>query len=95
MPFIRKSKPPAAAGTGRLRFHGFEGPVSYELAQSPAQLRAGPKGIRGSFRADAEVAARAFQAGDGFLVLEDGAEFRLKVLAHTAGTATAYFEMWR
>jgi len=41
------------------------------------------------------VAARAFQAGDGFLVLEDGAEFRLKVLAHTAGTATAYFEMWR
>lgn len=95
MPFTRRAKPPAATGTGRLRFYGYDGPITYELAQNPAQLRAGPKGIRGSFSADPEVVARAFQEGDAFLILADGSEFRVKVLAHTAGTGTAYFEMWR
>ena len=65
------------------------------LKSDPAQLRAGPKGVRGSVTLEPALAAELFRAGEGRLRLADGSEFRFRVLAHTEGDGTVYFEMWR
>lgn len=82
-------------GAGVLRLGAAERAVSYSLNGNPATLRRGPKGLRGAIEADPETAAEAFRVVDGYLVLADGAEYRVKILAHTEGSGTAYFELWR
>jgi len=94
VPFRRAIRPPVARGVGRLKFHRFEGDARYCLSGDPTRLDNSPKGIRGWIETDAETAARAFAALEGFLTLESGQRFRLRFLAHTAGTEQAYFEMW-
>lgn len=95
MPYVKRSRQPAVIGEGTLHLGKHQRTVVYSLMSHPGQLRAGPKGIRGSLVADPEVAAEAFRTGDGFLVLADGNQYRVKVLAHTKGDGTAYFELWR
>jgi len=95
MPWTERPKPPAVTGSGALRLGTAEHAVTYALSANPAHLRRGPKGIRGSITAESEVAAEAFRYGDGYLVLAEGAEFKVKVLAHSTGSPTAYIELWK
>ena len=92
MAHIRK-KLPAFPGEGELRYRGFRGEVHYEILGEPSSLRAGPARLRGSISATPEVAAEAFREGEGVLTLESGAQFRITMLGHSAGSETAYFEM--
>jgi hypothetical protein len=92
MAHVRK-KLPAFPGDGELRYRGFRGQVRYEILGEPSSLRAGPSRLRGSIVATPEVAAEAFREGEGLLTLEDGAQFRITMLGHSAGSDTAYFEM--
>jgi hypothetical protein len=92
MAHVRK-KLPAFPGDGELRYRGFRGQVRYEILGEPSSLRAGPSRLRGSIIATPEVAAEAFREGEGLLTLEDGAQFRITMLGHSAGSDTAYFEM--
>jgi hypothetical protein len=84
---------PAHPGAGELRFRGFSGKVDYEVLGDPATLRLGPLRLRGSLTATPEVAAEAFRAGEAELTLQDGANFRITLLGHSAGSDVAYFEM--
>jgi hypothetical protein len=92
MAHVRK-KLPACPGDGELRYRGFRGPVHYEILGEPSSLRAGPARLRGSISATPEVAEQAFREGEGLLTLESGAQFRITMLGHSAGSETAYFEM--
>lgn len=92
MPHTRK-KPPAFPGAGELRYRGFRGVVDYEIIGEPSSLRAGAARLRGSITATPEIAEQAFREGEGFLKLENGSEFRITMLGHSAGSGVAYFEM--
>lgn len=92
MAHLRK-KLPACPGDGELRYRGFRGPVHYEIQGEPSTLRPGPARLRGSLSATPEVAEEVFRAGEGLLTLESGAQFRITLLGHSAGSETAYFEM--
>jgi hypothetical protein len=92
MAHVRK-KLPAFPGDGELRFRGFRGQVRYEILGEPSSLRPGPARLRGSICATPEVASEAFREGEGLLTLESGAQFRITMLGHSAGSGTAYFEM--
>jgi hypothetical protein len=89
---VRKQRP-TCLGAGELRYRGFAGQVDYELAGEPSALRPGPTRLRGSLTATPEVAEQAFREGEGVLTLDSGVQFRITLLAHTAGSSTAYFEM--
>jgi hypothetical protein len=89
---IRKSQP-VFAGPGQVRFSGHEGPVQYAIQGDPARLRPGPNRLRGALTATAEVAAQAFRAGEGVLTLENGAELRAVMLAHTDGGDDVFVEL--
>jgi hypothetical protein len=89
---IRKKLSPCP-GDGELRCRGFRGPVRYEIQGEPGTLRPGPGRLRGSISTTPEIAAQAFRDGDGFLTLGDGAQFRITMLGHSAGSGVAYFEM--
>ena len=84
---------PAHLGAGELRFRGFSGQVDYEILGETSTLRLGPLRLRGSLTTTPEVAAEAFHAGEAELNLEDGAQFRITLLGHSAGSGVAYFEM--
>lgn len=92
MAHVRK-KLPAFPGDGELRYRGFCGQVHYEILGEPSSLRAGPARLRGSISTTPEVAAEAFRECEGLLTLESGAQFRITMLGHSAGSDTAYFEM--
>lgn len=89
----RRAAPEPTSGTGELRYTGFKGVVAYEIAGDVAALRPQSPPLRGRFTATPEDAAAAFRAGDGTLHAEDGRDYRLTVLAYTAGDDTAYFEI--
>ena len=92
MPMTRK-KPAVHPGSGELRFPGYRGPVRYEIEGEISQLR-GQTRLRGAIFTTPEIAAEAFREGDGFMRLDEtGAEYRLKLLAHTDGGEVVYFEM--
>lgn len=84
--------PDTTKGTGLLRYPGFSGPVDYEITGALKQLRPGVA-LRASITTTPEIAAEAFRELQGHLQLEDGRDFRLKMLAYTAGSATAYVEL--
>jgi len=88
-----RKKLPACPGDGELRYRGFCGPVRYEIQGEPSTLRAGAARLRGSLSATPDVAHQAFREGEGLLILETGAQFRITMLGHSAGSDTAYFEM--
>jgi hypothetical protein len=92
MAHVRK-KLPACPGAGELRYRGFCGEVHYEIQGEPTTLRPGAARLRGSISATPEIAEQAFREGEGFLTLESGAQFRITMLGHSAGSGTAYFEM--
>jgi hypothetical protein len=92
MAHVRK-KLPACPGSGELRCRGYRGPVRYEIQGEPSTLKPGAARLRGSLSASPEVAEQAFREGEGFLTLESGAEFRITMLGHSAGSGTTYFEM--
>jgi hypothetical protein len=92
MAHVRK-KLPACPGAGELRYRGFCGPVRYEIQGEPSTLRPGAARLRGSISASPEIAEQAFREGEGLLTLESGAQFRITMLGHSAGSGTAYFEM--
>ncbi|HET6970569.1 MAG TPA: hypothetical protein VFH92_05535 [Phenylobacterium sp.] len=89
---IRKSLP-IFAGPGHVRFSGHEGPVQYAIQGDPDRLRAGPARLRGSLSTTADVAIQAFRAGEGVLTLENGAELRAVMLAHTPGGGEVFVEL--
>jgi len=95
MAWVKRQKAPAVTGQGTLRLGSYERAVVYSLLSDPTRLRAGPKGLRGSIQADPETAAEAFRLRDGHLVLAEGIEFKVKVVAYTDGSPTAYIELWR
>lgn len=84
---------PVRAGDGELRLRGSSCLVAYEIFGDPATLRLGPLRLRGSLTTTPEVAADAFRAGEAELKLEDGGNFRITLLGHSAGSGIAYFEM--
>jgi hypothetical protein len=92
MPHLRK-KPQARPGDGELRVRGFRGPVRYEILGEPSTLRPGPSRLRGSICTTPEVAHQAFRETEGLLTLESGAQFRITMLGHSAGSDVTYFEM--
>ena len=92
MAHVRK-KLPACPGEGELRYRGFVGQVNYEIQGEPSTLRPGPARLRGSISASPEIAEQAFREGEGLLTLQTGAQFRITMLGHSAGSGTAYFEM--
>jgi hypothetical protein len=89
---IRKSLP-IFAGPGLVRFSGHEGPVQYSIQGDPSRLRRGTGRLRGSLNMNADIAAEAFRAGEGVLVLENGAELRAVMLAHTSGGDDVFIEL--
>jgi hypothetical protein len=91
---MARKKLPVFPGVGELRYPGFRGQVQYEIHGEPSKLR-GIARLRGSITATPEVALGAFQQGDGVLTLDTGTEYRVKMLAHSEGSDTAYFEMLR
>lgn len=92
MAHVRK-KLPACPGEGELRCRGFRGEVRYEILGEPSTLKPGTARLRGSISASPEIAEQAFRDGEGFLTLENGTQFRITMLGHSAGSGTAYFEM--
>ena len=92
MAHVRKKLPPCP-GEGELRYRGFRGQVLYELRGAPTTLRPGPARLRGSLSSSPEIAEQAFREGEGLLTLQTGAQFRITMLGHSAGSGTAYFEM--
>jgi len=92
MAHVRK-KLPACPGAGELRYRGFKGQVNYEIQGEPSTLRPGTARLRGSLVASPEIAEAAFREGEGVLTLENGSQFRITMLGHSAGSDVAYFEM--
>lgn len=92
-PAIRKNPPPVTAGTGELRFQGFDGVVDYEITGQMKTLASAYSPLRGLLRTAPETAEALFRAGDAALKLDDGRDCRIKVLAYSAGSDTAYFEI--
>lgn len=89
---IRK-KLPTFEGAGHIRFAGHAGPVRYSIQGDPSRLRRGAQPLRGAISIDAELAERAFRAGDGVLMLEGGSQLRLVMLGHTAGGSDVFVEL--
>jgi hypothetical protein len=85
--------PPVTAGTGKLSYRGFEGPVPYEIQGSFSSLREGAGSLRGSFQAPADVAEAAFKACDGHLTLDTGKTYRVTMSGYQAGSDRAYFDL--
>lgn len=89
----RKNPVPPTLGTGELRYPGFTGDVTYEIAGDSTALTAKSNAMRGFLTAEPEIAEGAFRAGDGYLTLADGKACRIKMLGYTTGADTAYFEI--
>ncbi|MDP3853212.1 hypothetical protein [Phenylobacterium sp.] len=92
-PVIRKNPPPVTAGVGELRFQTFSGTVDYEITGQMKTLASAYSPLRGLLRTAPEIADDLFRAGDAVLKLDDGRDCRIKVLAYSAGSDTAYFEI--
>lgn len=89
----RPSAVTPSLGAGELRYTGFTGQVDYAIDGDVSNLSVRSQPMRGRFTASPEIALDAFRAGDGYLKLDDGKACRIKILAHTDGSETAYFEI--
>ncbi|MBU1377596.1 MAG: hypothetical protein KKE02_10530 [Alphaproteobacteria bacterium] len=84
---------PIFEGTGNVRFAGYDGPAQYKISGDPSTLREGHTRLRGAVSLTAELAEQAFRAGEGVLVLDEGASFRIVMLGHTAGGSEVFVEL--
>lgn len=89
---IRK-KLPVVSGVGSVRFLGHTGAANYAIEGDPTRLRLGVNRLRGFITIDPELALKAFQAGEGVLVLEGGEELRLTMVGHSAGSGEVFVEV--
>ena len=87
-----KPAPPTTTGSGLLKYPGFIGHIDYEIVGTVDDVRARSV-VKASIITTAEVAAEAFRQMRGYLQLPCGREFRLNMVAHTAGSGTAYVEL--
>jgi len=92
MPLTRKILP-TFEGAGQVRFSGRDEAIRYRISGDPAALRGDHTRLRGSFTTTVELAAEAFRAGEGTLVLESGAPYRITMLGHTAGGSEVFVEL--
>jgi hypothetical protein len=79
-------------GVGQLKFSGFQGEVAYWIEGDLQKLKLGPARARG-ITTTAEVAERAFRAGEGSLTLGDRESYRLTMLGYSAGGAEVFVEL--
>jgi len=89
---MRKPQP-LFEGEGHFRFTGHEGPAQYSIEGDPSRLRLGPNRLRGRVRTTAELAERAFRAGEAVLMIEGGTKFRLTMLGYSAGQSDVFVEI--
>jgi hypothetical protein len=89
----RRPGPDPTTGVAELHYSGFKGQVAYRIVGDATGLRAQSPPLRGQFTADPADAEAAFHAGEARLLLEDGRDYRIIVLAYSAGDDTAYFEI--
>jgi hypothetical protein len=89
---FRRTKPPPTTGEAELRIRGRSTAVTYEIDGDPNKLRAGGPSLRGALCATPEIAHEAFGVGEAVLTF-GGSAFRLSIIAHTAGSNVAYFDM--
>lgn len=81
-------------GAGELKFSGFPAEtVDYEITGQLKTLANAHNPLRGLVRTDPEKAEALFKAGEGTLRLDDGRNCRIKLLAYSDGSDTAYFEI--
>ena len=92
MPLTRKVLP-TFEGDGQVRFAGHDEAIQYKISGDPAALRVGHARLRGSFSTTVELAAEAFRAGEGTLVLDGGAAYRITMLGHTTGGSEVFVEL--
>lgn len=92
MPHMRKKAPPEP-GEGVLSFSGLKEKVAYEVEGSIAALRPGGPALRTAVSTTAEIARDAFRAGEVSLLAADGKTYRLRIVAHSEGSAIAYGEL--
>lgn len=88
----RRNKPPPTTGEAELRLRGETASVTYEIEGDADTLKLGGPALRGALCATPDIARAAFRAGDAVLSLR-GRAFRLSIIAHTAGSDVAYFDM--
>lgn len=80
-------------GSGVLGYAGYEGAVDYAVSGSAADLRPGGPSLRATITTSSEIAREAFRTGDVRLQAADGRRYRMKVLAHSEGSGTAYGDL--
>ena len=87
------SKPPKPArlGAGALTVARQTRPVAFAIRLINEVN--GSRGGKGSVTGDPEDMREAFRAGRARLVLDDGVEMDVTVVAHTEGSDTAYFQV--
>lgn len=88
----RRIKPPPTTGEAELTLRGETAAVTYEIDGDAGALRPGGPALRGALCATPDLARAAFRAGEAVLSL-DGRTFRVSVIAHTAGSDVAYFDI--
>lgn len=90
---MQRKKLPVFTGDGHLSFAGYSSVVSYVIEGDPGGLRLGTARLRGSIALDPELATFAFKAGEGVLRLAEGAQRRIVMVGHTAGSGEVYIEL--
>ena len=92
MAHIRKKAPPET-GEGVLSYGGHKERVGYEVDGSIAALRPGGPSLRTAIATTSDIARDAFRAGEVNLLAADGKTYRLRIIAHSEGSATAYGDL--
>jgi hypothetical protein len=81
-------KPATTSGVGSLSVQRVPAQVQYSLTPGAST----GKTSHGSVTGDCEHLRAAFRRGDAMLALDDGRILPIRVIAHTEGGDTAYFE---
>ena len=92
MAHIRKKVPPEI-GEGVLGYEGHKEKVGYEVDGSISALRPGGPSLRVAISTTCEVARESFRAGEVSLQAADGKTYRLRIIAHSEGSCTAYGDL--
>jgi hypothetical protein len=77
-------------GDGRLFIRGLWVAVSYAFKEVRDDRRGSPA-LVGTITGDAQMIREAFRCTGARLLLDDGTEHSVDVVAHSEGSATAYF----
>ena len=88
---MNKTPKPARLGAGVLIVSRQSRPVAFAIHLINEVN--GARGGKGSVTGDPEDMREAFRAGRARLILDDGVEMDVMVVAHTEGSDTAYFQV--